>query len=163
MGAAQALSWRSPASSLLILHTFFDGQRVSGEAQIFDDVPADQVFLDDALGILGSNISIPRTFRIHDADRTARADAQALALRAIEGAIRTGNVQFLHSPLQVQPRSFAIFEVRAIGAQANEEMPCQTADAKHTRCLGRLIRSLCHVPIIAQPWHRVCSVGPSAC
>jgi hypothetical protein len=28
-------------------------------------------------------------------------------------------------------------------------MACQTADAKHTRCLGRLIRSLRHVSMIS--------------
>ena len=109
---------------------------VQRAAVIFDDAPADQVFLDDALGIFRCDVSIPRPLRIHNADRTARADAQALALRAIERTIRAGDVQLLHSPLQVDPRALAGLEVGAIRAQANEEMACQAADTKCTRCLG---------------------------
>jgi hypothetical protein len=60
-----------------------------------------------------------------------------LALRPIKRTIRAGDVQLLHSTLQVEPGSLAILEVCAIRAQANEEMACQAADAKRTRCLGR--------------------------
>jgi hypothetical protein len=115
----------------------FAWQRISGEAEILDDAPADQVLLDDTLGVFRCDISIPRPLRIHDADRPARADAQALTLRPIKRAIRPGDVQCLHPPLQVEPGSLAVLQICAIRAQANEEMACQTPDAKRARRLGR--------------------------
>ena len=136
MDAAQALSWRSRSASG-IFHTLLNWQSISREAQIFDDPPADQVFLNDALGVFRCDVSVPCPFRIHNTDRTSRADAEALALRPIKRTFRAGDVQLLHSTLQVEPGSLAVLKVCAIRAQANEEVACQTADAKRTRCLGR--------------------------
>jgi len=122
-------------------------------------VAPDQVILDDALGIFGCHVAIPRTFRIHDANRSAGADTQALALRSVERTVGSRDVQLLHPSLQIDPRALAGLEIRAVGAQADEEMPGQMPDAKRTRCLGRrLVYSFRHSPDDIAPWHLPCSM-----
>ena len=91
---------------------------------------ADQVFLNDAFRVLRSDIAIPRTFWVHDADRSACADAQALAFRTVKRTIRSGNVELLHPSLQVQPRPFTVLEICAIRPQTDEQMTGQLSDAE---------------------------------
>ena len=50
-------------------------ERIAREAQILDDAPADQVFLNDALSVFRRHEAIPGAFRIHDRRRAIRADA----------------------------------------------------------------------------------------
>ena len=54
-------------------------ERILSETELANDPPADEVLLDDALGVLGGDVPVPRSFRVHDADRAGGADAQALA------------------------------------------------------------------------------------
>ena len=105
-------------------------QRIAREAQVLDDAPTDQVFLDNALGVLGRDIAIPRPFRVNDADGPPRADPEALALGPIEGSVGPGNVQFLHPALQIHPRSLAVLQIGAIRPETDEQMTRQPADAE---------------------------------
>ena len=54
-------------------------QGIARKAQILDDAAADDVLLDDALRVLRRDVAVPRAFRVHDGDRPAGADPQALA------------------------------------------------------------------------------------
>src|SRR4051812_34839463 len=92
-------------------------QRITREAQIFNDASTDQVLLDDALGIFRSDLAIPRTLWIHDTDGSTCADPEALALRSIKRTVPPRNVQLLHPSLQVQPRPFTVLEIGAIRAK----------------------------------------------
>src|SRR4051812_9661685 len=71
-------------------HTDLDG--VPRKTQIVHHLTTDEVLLDDALRILRRHTSIPRPSGIHDGDRPAGADAQALALGPITRAIRARDV-----------------------------------------------------------------------
>ena len=91
-------------------------QRVAREAQLFHDTTADEMFLDDPLGILRRDVLIPRPLRIHHRDRTGGADAQAVAVRAVARAGFTDQVQFLHSPFDVLPGLLTDGRVDAVRA-----------------------------------------------
>src|SRR5438046_5826278 len=79
------------------------GQWVAREAQVFDDSPADQMFLDDPLRIRGSDVAIPRSLGIHHRDRAGDADAQTLALGPVARPVRAGDVQLLQPLFHVVP------------------------------------------------------------
>src|SRR5438093_6260176 len=119
------------------LTSLSDRQRITREAQVLDDAAADEMFLDNALRILRRHTAVPRAFRIHDADRPIRTDAQALAFRPVERTAGAGEVQLLQPLLQVRPGFLAAFEIRAIWAQAKKEMTRQFPDAEHRRRLNR--------------------------
>ena len=86
------------------LERFRSVERVLGETEIANDPPADEVLLQDALGVLGRDVpAVPGAFRIHDADRPRGADAQALAFRPVERTVGAGQVQLLQALLQVVP------------------------------------------------------------
>ena len=129
--------------------------RITGEAQILHDPPSDEVFLDDAFRVFGCHGSVPCALGIHHADRAVRADAEALALRAVARTVGAGDVEILHPPFQVLPRGVASFEIDAIGTQAHEEVALQLADAKRGRGLFRRFEFLAHPFMIIR--HRACS------
>jgi len=127
------------------------------------------VFLNDALGVIRSHRVIPRTLRIHNAHRTVRTDTQALTLRTVERTIRTGDVQVLHSPLEVLPGLVTRLGIDAIRADADEKMPGQLANperrgrlfrsvellAHRSRSYGtRLARLVCTGGLMADKWNR---------
>src|SRR3954447_16991021 len=90
-----------PLSSILLFVS--TRQRVPGEAEVFDDLAADQVFLDDALGVVGGDALVPRAFGVDDGDGAGGADAEAVALGAEAGAVLAGEVEVFHPPLDVVP------------------------------------------------------------
>jgi hypothetical protein len=125
------------------------GQRIPREAQILHDTTTDQVFLDDALRVLRRNLPIPRALRVNDRNRPSRADAQALTLCSIEGPVGSRDVELLHPALQIEPGLLPLFEIAAIGAETNEQVARQLADAKRRRGFGRsLVLPLTHPLII---------------
>jgi hypothetical protein len=63
-----------------------------------------------------------------------RTDAQALTLRAVEGAVGSCQVELLQTLLQVDPRFLAALEVGTIGAETYEKMTRQLPDAECSRC-----------------------------
>src|SRR5450759_1297223 len=110
------------------------------EAEIFDDPPPDQVFLDDPLRLIRRHAAIPGALRIHHADGPLGADAQALALRAIERAVGPRDVQLLHPPFQVLPGRVPDLRIDAIRSHAHEQVTRQLADAERgDRLLGGLV------------------------
>src|SRR5690349_19267241 len=62
-------------------------QRVPGEAEIFHHPSADEVFLDDALRVLGCHEAIPRAVGIDEGGRPVRADPQAVRLRPVARSV----------------------------------------------------------------------------
>jgi hypothetical protein len=56
------------------------------DQEFFDDIAADQMFLDDALEVLFGAVSIPDALGIHDGDGPSDADAKALRLRSEDRA-----------------------------------------------------------------------------
>src|SRR4030095_16616915 len=105
-------------------------QRVPREAEILDDAAADEMFLDDPFRVLRGHVAIPRPLGVDDGGRALRADAQAVALRPIAGAVRTGDVQVLHPPLDVLPCRVACLGIYAVGAGAQEQVAMDLADAE---------------------------------
>jgi len=92
------------------------------------------MFLNDPFRILRRHVAIPRTFRIHDADRPARADPQALTFRSIERPVGSRKVELFQPLLQVAPRLLAALEVGAIGAETYKKVTRQLTDAECRRC-----------------------------
>src|SRR5438552_72212 len=88
------------------------------------------MFLNDPLGVGWRHVAVPRPFRVDDRDGPLNTDAQTLAFGAIAGSIGPRDVELLHALLDVFPRLIAGFRVTAIGAQTNEQMPLQLANAK---------------------------------
>ena len=95
-------------------------QGVFREAEVFDDTPADQVFLDDAFCVFWGHEPIPRAFRIDDRGRAIGADAEAVALRAIARAVGAGDVEFLHPLFYVLPRRVTEVRLDTIRTHADE-------------------------------------------
>lgn len=91
------------------------------------------MLLDDSLGILRGYIAIPGTFGINHSDRPGDADAQALAFGAIATAFGARKIQLFEPLLDVVPALFAFGGVDAIGAETDEQVPAERADAKF-RC-----------------------------
>src|SRR5262249_15444998 len=124
-------------------------QRVARETQIVHHVAVDEVLLDDALGVLGRDLLVPRPFGIDERDRPLVADPQAAHPRAVARTVLAGDVQFLHPLLDVVPRLLAIVLVDAVGTETHEEMPGELADAKRgRRFLRRHAVFLAHAAII---------------
>ena len=105
-------------------------ERIPGETEIRHDFAADEVLLNDSLGVLRRHVAVPRALRIHHADGASRADSEALALRAEAWAVRTGDVQLLHPLLQIAPRPVPFVRVRAVRTETDEQVPRQLADAE---------------------------------
>ena len=113
------------------------------------------MFLDDALGIIRRDAAVPRSLRIHDADRTVGADAQALALRAIKRTVLARDVELLHAFLEVFPRLLTFVIVHAVGPEADEQMARELPDPELARRLGR--RPVPPFPHPSILWHFACS------
>ena len=63
------------------------GERMLRDQRGFNDAAADEMFLDDPLEDRRIALPVPRTFWIHDGDRSAFADAQAVHFRAQNPAL----------------------------------------------------------------------------
>src|SRR5690606_26447417 len=100
------------------------------KAEVGDRSTADQVFLDDALGVFGRHLSVPAALRVHDRDRTVRADAEAGGLRPVAGTAGAGDVELLHPLLDVFPRLVAGVAVDAVGPDADEQVTRQLPDTE---------------------------------
>ncbi len=57
---------------------------------VVDDPARDEMFLDDPLEDRGITCAVPSTFWVHDGNRPAFADAQAVGLRAQDAALLVG-------------------------------------------------------------------------
>src|SRR5688500_7069874 len=82
-------------------------QSIGSKQQILDDSSPNEVFLDDPLGVLRRDVLVPRPLGVDHADRPAGADAEAVALGAVAGAVLAGEVQVFETSLDVVPGSLA--------------------------------------------------------
>ena len=120
-----------------------------GNQTVLNDVPADEMFLDDALDRGRIAVSVPGAFRIDDRDGPAFADAQAVRFRAQDAALLRQS-QLLQSPFEKIPRVdaaifLAAFRIGLIAAEKN----VPTGD-RHADRVGDLLlaRERCHGPIL---------------
>jgi len=90
-------------------------QRVLSKSKFAHDLSADEVFLNDSFENRRRAGVIPSTFRIHDGDRAAAANSQAIRFRAIDQRVWSDESEFLEPPLQVIPRFQAGFARAALG------------------------------------------------
>lgn len=88
------------------------------------------MLLNDSLGIVGGNISIPCAFGIDHANRALCADSEALAFGPITGAIRPGEIELLEPSFDVVPGLGALGRIDAVGANADEEVAGELTDAE---------------------------------
>src|SRR5512132_11620 len=105
------------------------GKSVPRETKILNHAAADQVLLNDPLGILRRHVAVPRALRIHHRDRPGGADAQALAPGAIAWSVGAGEIQLLQPRLEVFPRRLAGRRIDAIRPDADEQVPAKLPDA----------------------------------
>jgi len=88
-----------------------------------DDLPADQVFVDDALEHGRVTLAVPGALRVDHRDRSSLADAEAVGLGPQDSALFR-QAEFLQAAFQIVPRGKAAILVaalrhRLIGAQKN--------------------------------------------
>ena len=103
--------------------------------------PPDQMLLDDALEHRRIARAVPSPFRIHNSDRAAFADPQAIGFRA-EDAARLGQPKLFEPLLQKFPRldrslAIAAFRVGLIGAQKD-----MAARVRHADRSGEILQAL---------------------
>ena len=94
---------------------FLCGEGILGEAKVLDDAPPDKVLLNDAFGIFGGDVTVPGAFGIDNGDRPVDADAEALGLGAVAGAVGAGEAQLVEAVFEVVPRLGAVGD---LGAQS---------------------------------------------
>ena len=80
-----------------------------GEKEFSDRLPTDQVFLDDALQVFWSAMSVPGAFRVDHADGTLAAHAETVDLGAVHASFYVDQLQFCQSLLQELPGSILVF------------------------------------------------------
>lgn len=107
---------------------------------IGDDAATDEMFLNDALEHRRIARAIPGTFRVHDRDRPALTDAQAVRLRTQDAALLGELELFEPTPEELPGREttlfLAAFRLRLIAAE-KEMTPCdRDADACGDFTLG---------------------------
>jgi hypothetical protein len=114
-------------------------ERVLRNQRVFDDAPADQMFLDDPLEDRRIALAVPSALRIDDGDRPAFADAKAVRLGAQDSAL-LGQPELFETRFQKVPRGkaailVAAFRLRLIAAE--KDMPARNrhADALRDRAL----------------------------
>src|SRR5947207_12748658 len=78
-----------------------------------DDAPFDEMFLNDALEHRGIAFAVPGTFGVHNGNRAAFADAEAVRFRAQDAALLR-QLQLLQPPLEELPRGKAALLVAAL-------------------------------------------------
>jgi len=88
------------------------------------------MLLDVALGVFRRDVSIPGAFRINHGDGTARAAPETRYLGPIRRALGASEVQLFHPALDVVPGGLALFERRAVPADADEQVAPELADAE---------------------------------
>jgi hypothetical protein len=62
-------------------------QLMRSDQMFIDDSARDDMLLDDSLQDRRVALAVPRSFRVHDCDRTAFADAEAIRLRPQHAAL----------------------------------------------------------------------------
>jgi len=83
--------------------------------QVFTyDAAGDQMFLNDSLQHRRITLSVPRTFRVDDCNRTTFADAEAVGFGAKDAAL-LGELQLFETPLQKRPCGEAALLLAALG------------------------------------------------
>jgi hypothetical protein len=97
-------------------------QRIPGEHVFFDNLPANEMPLNDFLKNFRCAGVVPHALRVNDGDWTIRADAKAVGFGAIDERFRAGELQFLEPAFQVFPRakaflSFAALRFALVGAK----------------------------------------------
>jgi hypothetical protein len=105
-------------------------QWVLRKTQVADHAAADDVLLQDALGVLRRDVLVPGAFGIDDGDGPTGADAQALDPGAIGRTVRPRKAQFLRALLDVRPSGIALIGRRAVGSGTDEQMTRDSADAE---------------------------------
>ena len=116
------------------------GQRVTRKAEVFHHTPTDEVFLNDALRVRGRHVPVPRAFGVHHDNRSLVADSKTETLRSVARAVGSADVQLFHPALHVVPALFAGSGIDAVGADTDEQVTAQLADAEaRRRLLGQLI------------------------
>lgn len=127
-----------------IIQAFLDDQKV------VNDLPADEMPLDDAFKVFRSAGVIPRPFGVDDGDRPLCADLQAVGLRAVHSV--SGKAQFLEPRFQEFPglqRLRAIIALGLGGISAKENMPLDFVQSQVVDDLLQLC--LIHGPSILVP------------
>jgi hypothetical protein len=119
------------------LRVFGRRQWVGSEAEFGDNFATNEVFLNDPLGVFGGYLLVPGSFGVDDGDGAAGADAEAVALGSITGAVGAGDVELLHALFDVIPRLLARLGVDAIGAGADKEVAAELAHSKLGSHSGR--------------------------
>lgn len=99
---------------------------------VSNNLPADEMFLNDPFEHLWRAGVVPDPLRINDRDWSAGADLQAIRLRAEDAAVAC-ELQFFQSPLEVVPRGEArllvdAFWLRLIGAEEQVALNLVSAD-----------------------------------
>src|SRR6185295_3540592 len=122
------------------------GQRCLRDETIRDDSAADEMFLDDPLENRRIAVPVPGAFGIHDGNRSALTDAQAVCLGS-ENAALLGEAKLLQPALQEIPRGeptvlLTTLRVRLIAAQ--KDVPPRDADPDALR--NRSLRLVSHQP-----------------
>src|SRR5258705_345853 len=97
---------------------------MSDDQMVVDDPARDEMFLDDPLEDRGITCAVPSTFWVHDGNRPAFADAQAVGLRAQDAAL-LGQLQLLQPALEKRPgfqAAFLVAALRLLLVAAEEDM-----------------------------------------
>src|SRR5437016_3127645 len=103
------------------------------------------MLLDDAFGVGGGYVLVPGSLRVDEGDGAGDADAEAVALGAVGGAVGTGEVELFHALLDVVPGLFADVGSAAVGAGAEEEVAAEFSDAEiRGHGLGREVLGVGH-------------------
>jgi hypothetical protein len=89
-------------SNLCRLLAGLNGERMLHDDVIGDRVAADEVLLDDSLDCRRIAFAVPRALGVHDGDRSALADAQAVGLRPEDTALFR-QTQLQQAALEVIP------------------------------------------------------------
>ena len=93
-----------------------------GEEEVRDRLPANQVFLDDALEVFWSAMSVPGAFRVDHGDGTLAAHTQTVDLRAVDASFDVDQLQLCQSLLQELPRGILVFGPRAVSAHTEKDV-----------------------------------------
>ena len=85
-----------------------------GDQVFTNDAPGNQVFLNNPFEHRRIALAVPGAFRVHDRNRTALADAEAVGFRAKDAAL-FGELQLFETTLQKTPCGQAPVLVAAFG------------------------------------------------
>jgi hypothetical protein len=98
-------------------------ERVPDDERGFDDVAGDQMFLDDPFEHRRIALAVPRAFRVHDRNRAAFTDAEAVGFRTQDASLLR-QAELFEATLKKIPGDqaallLAAFRLGLIAAQEN--------------------------------------------